>query len=58
MGPTELTDQPWQDLKPLLPPPRKGRGRPRVEDRKTLNGIMYVLRTGCPWQGVPVVLLR
>jgi len=27
-----------------------------VEDRKTLNGIMYVLRSGCPWQGVPKVL--
>ncbi len=53
MRPTELTDEQWHRLEPLLPPPRKGRGRPRADDRKTLNGILYVLRTGCRWQDVP-----
>jgi Putative transposase of IS4/5 family (DUF4096) len=33
--------------------PRRHRGRPRADDRKTLNGILYVLRTGCRWQDVP-----
>jgi len=49
---TELTDQQWQHLHPLLPP-LKSRGRPRADDRKTLNGILYVLRTGCRWEDVP-----
>lgn len=53
MRKTELTDEQWQHLRPLLPPPRKGRGRPRADDRKTLNGILYVLRTGCRWEDVP-----
>ena len=30
-----------------------GGGRPRADDRKTLNGILYVLRTRCRWQDVP-----
>lgn len=50
---TELTHEQWHRLKPLLPPPRQGRGRPRADDRKTLNGILYVLRTGCRWGDVP-----
>jgi transposase len=53
MRPTELKDEQWRTLEHLLPPPRKGRGRPRADDRKTLNGILYVLRTGCRWQDVP-----
>ena len=53
MRKTELTDGQWQNVRPLLPPPRKSRGRPRADDRKTLNGILYVLRTGCRWEDVP-----
>ncbi len=49
---TELTDEQWESLAPLLPP-RRLRGRPRADDRKTLNGILYVLRTGCRWEDVP-----
>ena len=49
----EITDEYWRRLEPLLPPPRRGRGRPRADDRKTLNGILYVLRTGCRWGDVP-----
>jgi transposase len=49
----EITDEYWRRLEPLLPPPRRGRGRPRADDRKTLNGILYVLRTGCRWEDVP-----
>ena len=53
MRTTNLTDEQWRHLGPLIPPPRKGRGRPRADDRKTLNGILYVLRTGCRWEDVP-----
>ena len=52
---TELTDEQWRCLKISLPPPRKGRGRPRAGDRQTLNDILYVLRTGYRWQDVPRV---
>lgn len=40
-------------LAPLLPKRRVGRGRPRTDDRQTLNGILYVLKTGCAWADVP-----
>src|SRR5829696_10560450 len=53
MRKVEITDEHWRRLEPLLPPPRRGRGRPRADDRKTLNGILYVLRTGCRWGDVP-----
>jgi transposase len=48
----ELTDEQWALLAPLLPPPART-GRPRADDRKTLNGIIYVLATGCRWQDIP-----
>ena len=48
----ELTDAQWELIAPLLPA-RKRRGRPRAEDRATLNGILYVLRSGCRWQDIP-----
>jgi len=47
--PSELTDKEWEALWPLLPP-KKRRGRPRADDRRTLNGILYVLSTGCRWE--------
>lgn len=52
MRTTDLTDEQWHRLEPLLPP-RQKRGRPRADDRTTLNGILYVLRTGCRWTDVP-----
>lgn len=46
--PSDLTEREWELLRPLLPPhPR--RGRPRNNNRNTLNGILYVLSTGCRW---------
>ncbi len=48
----ELTDEPWAWIEPLLPPKART-GRPRADDRKTLNGILYVLTTGCRWMDRP-----
>jgi hypothetical protein len=48
----DLTDAQWELLQPVLSAPRK-RGRPRADDRRTLNGIIYVCRTGCRWQDLP-----
>ena len=50
--PTDLTDAQWALLAPLLPPPTR-RGRPRADDRRTLNGILWVLRTGARWADLP-----
>lgn len=47
-----LTDSQWNAVKDALPQ-RIGRGRPRADDRRTLNGILYVLRSGCRWEDMP-----
>src|SRR5215471_12568747 len=47
----DLTDFEWKVIKPLLP--NKPRGVPRVDDRRVLNGIFWVLRSGAPWADVP-----
>ncbi len=47
----DLTDEEWSLIDPLLP--HGLRGARRVNDRRVLNGIFYVLRTGCPWRDLP-----
>ena len=47
----ELTDYEWAAIKPFLP--NKPRGVPRVNDRRVLNGIFWVLRSGAPWRDPP-----
>jgi putative transposase len=50
---TDLTDEEWQLLKPLLPPEKSG-GRPRKYPiREVINGIQYILRGGCAWRLMP-----
>lgn len=49
----ELTDPQWAVIEPLLPKLKPGRGRPRANDRQTINGILYVLKTGCAWEDMP-----
>ena len=50
-GRYDLTDFEWSIIQPLLP--NKPRGVPRVDDRRVLNGIFWVLRTGAPWRDLP-----
>ena len=47
----ELSDFEWGIIKLMLP--NKPRGIPRVDDRRILNGIFWVLRSGAPWRDVP-----
>ena len=47
----ELTEFEWKVIQPLLP--NKPRGVPRVDDRRVLNGIFYILRSGSPRSDVP-----
>jgi transposase len=51
--PTDLSDAEWTILAPLVPTPRPGGRPPRHERREIVNGILYVLRTGCQWRAVP-----
>jgi transposase len=47
----ELTDQEWARLQPLLPPHTAG--KPRQDDRRLINGILWKLATGAPWRDLP-----
>jgi len=49
---SDLSDAQWSRLKPLVPRPKR-RGRPRANEREVLNGIWYVLATGCRWEDLP-----
>ena len=55
-----VEDELWAIIKPLLPPPKPRRrrypGRKPVENRRCLTGILFVLRTGIPWEDLPLEL--
>ena len=48
-----LTDLEWEEIEPLIPPPKRGGGKRTVDMREVLNGVMYVLSTGCQWHYIP-----
>ena len=51
--PSDMTDDEWARLEPLIPPAKPG-GRPRQTNmREALNAMFYLLRTGCPWRYLP-----
>jgi len=51
MARVDLSDTEWRIIQPLLP--NKPRGVPRTDDRRVLNGISFVLRTGSSWRDLP-----
>jgi len=51
--PSDLTDEQWDFLRPLIPPAKRG-GRPRTVDlREVVNTLFYQARTGCQWDYLP-----
>ncbi|WP_422785153.1 transposase [Seinonella peptonophila] len=48
-----MTNQHWKIIQPLLPKKITTMGRPMANARKVLNGILYVLKTGCAWVDMP-----
>ena len=50
-----VSDEPWSFIEPLLPPepPKPKGGRPRIPPRATLTGLLFVLRSGIPWELLP-----
>jgi transposase len=51
--PSDLTDEEWMLVEPLIPPGKRGGGRRRVNLREVVNGVMYILSTGCQWRYLP-----
>jgi len=50
-----VTDELWEVIEPLLPeePSKPKGGRPRIDDRAALSGILFVLKSGIPWEMLP-----
>jgi transposase len=51
--PSDLTDEEWALVAPLIPPAKRGGNKRHVNVRDVMNGIMYVLSTGCQWRAIP-----
>ncbi len=51
--PSDLTDEEWALVAPLIPPAKRGGNKRIVNIREVVNGLMYVLATGCQWRAIP-----
>ena len=51
--PSDLTDEEWAYVAPLIPPAKRGGNKRTVNIREVMNGVMYVLGTGCQWRALP-----
>ena len=51
--PSDLSDEEWALTGPLIPPAKRGGNRRTVNVREVVNGLMYVLSTGCQWRAIP-----
>jgi transposase len=51
--PSDLTDDEWAHVAPLIPPAKPGGNKRSVDVREVMNGIMYILSTGCQWRALP-----
>jgi len=51
--PSDLTDDEWAYVEPLIPPAKSGGGKRRTDMRAVMNGVMYILSTGCQWRYIP-----
>ena len=51
--PSDLTDEEWALVEPLIRPAKRGGNRRHVVVREVVNGLMYILSTGCQWRAVP-----
>jgi transposase len=51
--PSDLTDDEWALIGPLIPPAKRGGNKRTVVERDVVNGIMYILATGCQWAALP-----
>lgn len=50
---SDLTDAEWAEIGPIIPPAKPGGNKRTVDIREVVNGVMYVLSTGCQWRAIP-----
>ena len=53
---SDLTDEEWAEVAPMIPPAKPGGNKRTVNVREILNGIMYILSSGCQWRAIPTDL--
>lgn len=51
--PSDLTDEQWKLIEPMIPPEKWGGRTREVDMREVTNGILYLSRTGCQWRAIP-----
>jgi transposase len=51
--PSDVTEEEWAEIAPLIPPARRGGRKRTVNIRAVFNGLLYVLSTGCQWRAIP-----
>ena len=51
--PSDLTDNEWSLIEPLIAPAKRGGRKREVNVREVMNGVMYILSTGCQWRAIP-----
>jgi len=51
--PSDLTDEEWALIAPMIPPAKRGGRKRSVDTREVVNGLLYVLSTGCQWRAIP-----
>jgi transposase len=51
--PSDLTDEEWSHVAPFIPPAKRGGNKRTVNVREVVNGLMYILSTGCQWRAIP-----
>lgn len=51
--PSDLTDEEWALFRPKIPRAKRGGNKRSVDERAVVNGLMYMLSTGCQWRAIP-----
>src|SRR3712207_8125113 len=51
--PSDLTDEEWAIIAPLIPPAKRGGNKRTIDERAVVDGVMYILSTGCQWAALP-----
>ena len=51
--PSDLTDEEWSHVEPLIGPGRRSGNKRTVNVREVVNGLMYIVSTGCQWRAIP-----
>ena len=54
--PSDLTDEEWSHVEPLIRPRKRGGNKRTVNVREVVNALMYILSTGCQWRAIPKYL--